>query len=185
MKNLKMLLSGKPSSPLLLDHPPLSLLMASLLGLSSRPSNFMAMAQMYLKEHFTLPPQVYVLEIPSPSPINVVGSVGDLDIVLRSIEIRRRRSLRGPVGVRMRREVVEVRRSARSVSRVNPVILLMNLTVSPIVHNLQVSHFSLPNLSGVLKDPMFSKHCVDFFTHIHSFYYSEYVNSSLEWGCYE
>jgi hypothetical protein len=66
------------------------------------------MAQIYLKECFTLPPQVYILEIPSPSPINVVGSAGDLDIVPRNIKIRRRRSLRGPVGVRMRREVVEV-----------------------------------------------------------------------------
>jgi hypothetical protein len=121
---------------------------------------------------------------PSPSPINVAESVGDLDIVLRSLEIRRR-SLRRPVGVMMRREVVKVQRSARSVSRVNPVILLMNLTVSPIVHNLQVSHVSLPNLSGVLKDHTFSKCCVDFFTHIHSFYYLEYVNSLLKWGCYE
>jgi hypothetical protein len=80
----------------------------------------------------------------------------------------------------MRREVVEVKRSARSVSIVNPVIPLMNLTVSPIVHNLQISHTSLPNLSGVLKDPIFSKHCVNFFTRIHSFYYLEYVNSLLK-----
>jgi hypothetical protein len=142
--------------------------MVYLLGLSSKLPSFGEMAQMYpdsLKEH-CIPPQIHVPEIPRPNPISVAGSVGDLDILLMSIGIRRRRSprTRGPVGVRMRRRAITVRRSARNASRLNPVIPLRNLTVSTRLHTLLVSLFSLPNLSGELRECMFSNS-----TYIHSF----------------